>query len=151
MTDANGVYVGLMSGTSLDGISAAAVRFTADGNRIQHELLAFSGSAYTAEQRERLVSAMDRATAAEYCELSFDLGEWLAAAALSVIGRAGIDAREVRAIASHGQTIWHTPRRATGQMGESAVIAVSSTEIAIAVCAQQASNAAAHAAKRFFI
>ena len=123
MTDANGVYVGLMSGTSLDGISAAAVRFTADGNRIQHELLAFSGSAYTAEQRERLVSAMDRATAAEYCELSFDLGEWLAAAALSVIGRAGIDAREVRAIASHGQTIWHTPRRATWQMGESAVIA----------------------------
>lgn len=123
MTDANGVYVGLMSGTSLDGISAAVVRFTADGNRVEHQLLAYRGTEYSAEQRERLASAMNHATAAEYCELSFDIGEWLAAAALSVIESARIDAGEIRAIASHGQTIWHTPRRATWQMGEAAVIA----------------------------
>jgi anhydro-N-acetylmuramic acid kinase len=124
---ADGVYVGLMSGTSLDGISAAVVRFTSAGTGIEHELLAFNGSAYTAEQRDRLASAMNRGTAEDYCALSFDLGEWLAAAALSVIRsahiRAHIDTREIRAIASHGQTIWHSPRRATWQSGESAVIA----------------------------
>ena len=123
MSDADGVYVGLMSGTSLDGISAAVVRFTGGGARIEHELLAFCGSAYSAEQRERLASAMSHGTAEEYCALSFDLGEWLAAAALSVIANSGVDAHEIRAIASHGQTIWHSPRRATWQLGESAVIA----------------------------
>ncbi len=123
MSKTDGVYVGLMSGTSLDGISAAVVRFTSSGAGIEHELLAFSGSAYSAEQRERLASAMNRGTAAEYCALSFDLGEWLAAAAICVIESAHIDTREVRAIASHGQTIWHSPRRATWQIGESAVIA----------------------------
>ncbi|HWG34572.1 MAG TPA: anhydro-N-acetylmuramic acid kinase, partial [Gemmatimonadaceae bacterium] len=120
---ADGIYVGLMSGTSLDGISAAVVRFASAGERIEHELLAFSGSAYSGEQRERLASAMNRGTAEEYCALSFDLGEWLASAALSVIQSAHIDAGQVRAIASHGQTLWHSPRRATWQVGESAVIA----------------------------
>jgi anhydro-N-acetylmuramic acid kinase len=120
---ADGVYVGLMSGTSLDGISAAAVRFTTSGTRVEHDLLAFTGSAYSAAQRDRLASAMNRGTAEDYCALSFDLGEWLAAAALSVIHSARVDSREIRAIASHGQTIWHSPRRATWQSGESAVIA----------------------------
>lgn len=120
---ADGIYVGLMSGTSLDGISVAVVRFASAGERIEHELLAFSGSAYSGEQRERLAAAMNHGTAEEYCALSFDLGEWLAAAALAVIESAHVDARHVRAIASHGQTLWHSPRRATWQSGESAVIA----------------------------
>jgi anhydro-N-acetylmuramic acid kinase len=124
MTDtAGGVFVGLMSGTSLDGISAAVVRFVEAGPRVDHQLLAFSSTVYTDSQRERLAAAMVRGTADEYCALSFDLGEWLAAAALAAIRRAGIESREVRAIASHGQTIWHSPRRATWQIGESAVIA----------------------------
>lgn len=123
MSDTDGVYIGLMSGTSLDGISAAAVRFAGNGARIEHELLAFTATPYTAQQRERLASAMNGATAAEYCALSFDLGQWLADAALVVMRDAAIDARQVRAIASHGQTIWHIPRRSTWQIGESAVIA----------------------------
>jgi len=123
MSNADGVYVGLMSGTSLDGISAAVVRLISSRSRIEHELLAFTGSAYSAEQRERLASAMEQGTAEEYCALSFDLGEWLAAAALSVIESANVERRDVRAIASHGQTIWHSPRRATWQIGEAAVIA----------------------------
>jgi anhydro-N-acetylmuramic acid kinase len=120
---ADGIYVGLMSGTSLDGISAGVVRFTSSGAGVEHELLAFRGSAYSVEQRERLAGAMNRGSAADYCALSFDLGEWLAAAALAVIESARLDPGQVRAIASHGQTIWHSPRRATWQMGESAVIA----------------------------
>ncbi|MEO8946367.1 MAG: anhydro-N-acetylmuramic acid kinase, partial [Gemmatimonadaceae bacterium] len=66
---------------------------------------------------------MGCATAEEYCALAFDLGEWLAAAASDVITAAGASSRDVRAIASHGQTLWHLPRRSTWQIGESAVIA----------------------------
>ncbi|MEO6778357.1 MAG: anhydro-N-acetylmuramic acid kinase, partial [Gemmatimonadaceae bacterium] len=124
MTDAGrSVYVGLMSGTSLDGISAAAVRFVRSEGHIGHQLLAFNTIAYSSAQRERLAAAMRGGTAAEYCSLSFELGDWLATAAGVVIKCAGIETGEVRAIASHGQTVWHTPRRSTWQIGESAVIA----------------------------
>lgn len=112
-----------MSGTSLDGISAVVVRFGSIGSTIEHELLAFDSTPYNDSQRNRLSAAMISQTAEEYCSLAFDLGDWLATAALAVMDRAGINAREVRAIASHGQTIWHSSRLATWQIGESAVIA----------------------------
>lgn len=122
MTD-TGVFAGLMSGTSLDGISAAVVRFQSSRQQVEHELLGFSTVPYTDSQRERLALAMVRGTAEEYCALSFDLGGWLADAARAAIAQAGVAMHDVRAIASHGQTIWHSPRLATWQLGESAVIA----------------------------
>jgi anhydro-N-acetylmuramic acid kinase len=113
-----------MSGTSLDGISAAAVRFdrTADGP-IESELLAFIGTQYTPEQRSRLHAALTAGTAQEYCRLAFDLGTWLADAAIAVLAEAGVSRAEVRAIGSHGQTIWHEAPHSTWQIGEAAVIA----------------------------
>jgi anhydro-N-acetylmuramic acid kinase len=118
------VFVGLTSGTSLDGISVAVARFTraADG-RIEPHLLAFTGTPYTAEQRERLRRALTGGTAREYCRLSFDLGAWLADAAVTVLADAGVQRSEVRAIGSHGQTIWHEAPHSTWQLGEAAVIA----------------------------
>ena len=76
------VYVGLMSGTSLDGISAAVVRLRDDAAGRPHaELLGFTQRAYGTDQRARLARALEGANPAEYCRLNFDLGEWLAAAA----------------------------------------------------------------------
>jgi anhydro-N-acetylmuramic acid kinase len=120
------VYVGLMSGTSLDGISAAAVRFHAldDGTpRLRTDLLGFTVTPYEPSQRERLFAAMQGATAREYCRLAFDLGEWLATATRRLLAESGIAAGDVRAIGSHGQTLWHEPPHSTWQFGESAVIA----------------------------
>lgn len=114
------VIVGLMSGTSLDGISAAVVRFPAEGGA---ELLAFRQVAYTTAQRERLAAALHGATPDEYCRLDFDLGHWLADAAVAVIADAGVPRDEIAAIASHGQTVWHVPQHSTWQFGEAAVIA----------------------------
>src|SRR6201999_2847871 len=54
---------------------------------------------------------------------NFDLGEWFATAALDVLAESGIPRTDVRAVGSHGQTLWHIPRRSTWQIGESAVIA----------------------------
>lgn len=118
------VYVGLMSGTSLDGISAAAVRFTrTDSGAIDTQLLAFVGIAYTPDQRARLLRALTTGTAQEYCRLSFDLGHALADAAVAVLAEAGVSRSDVRAIGTHGQTIWHEAPHSTWQLGETAVIA----------------------------
>jgi anhydro-N-acetylmuramic acid kinase len=117
------VFVGLMSGTSADGISAAAVRFGAEGDGPSATLLAFHEQQYVSAQRERLLRALDGASLAKLSRLDFELGVWLADAALAVIANAGLVPREVRAIASHGHTIWHEAPHATWQIGQSAVIA----------------------------
>lgn len=118
-------YVGLMSGTSLDGISAAVVRFAgrhgAGGYDV--ELLGFAVTSYGDAQRERLRAALVGGSARDYCRLAFDLGDWLADAATAAIAEAGIAKAEIRAIGSHGQTVWHEPGHSTWQIGESAVIA----------------------------
>jgi anhydro-N-acetylmuramic acid kinase len=131
------VYVGLMSGTSLDGISACVARFSRSprtDNRpdarsasaedaVEYELLAFETISYNQQQREHLLRAMHSGTAQEYCRLAFDLGGWLADAASAVLMEAGVPRDEVRAIGTHGQTLWHEPVHSTWQIGESAVIA----------------------------
>lgn len=117
------VLVGLMSGTSLDGISAAVVRFGSEGERISADLLGFVVHPYEPEQRERLAAALQGASPAEYCRLDADLGGWLAAAALQAIAESGVARADVAGIASHGQTVWHEPGHSTWQFGESAVIA----------------------------
>ena len=124
MTQASTVIVGLMSGTSLDGITAAVVRFSPKGETgVDAELLAFTARDYTPQQRERLARALTGATPAEYTRLNFDLGGWLADAAISAIAEAGVARHDIAAVASHGQSIWHEPGHSTWQTGESAVIA----------------------------
>jgi anhydro-N-acetylmuramic acid kinase len=123
------VYVGVMSGTSLDGISAAVVRFPdrlglpgATGDH-RATLLAFRVTPYAEHQQARLRKALTGGTAQEYCRLAFDVGGWLAEAALGVIADAGVARNEIRAIGSHGQSMWHEPLHSTWQIGEAAVIA----------------------------
>lgn len=123
MSHRKDVLIGLMSGTSLDGVTAAVVRFEAGAGGVTAQLLAFIVRPYDAIQRERLAGALQGASPAEYCRLNADLGAWLAEAALQAIGEAGIAREDVAGIASHGQTVWHEPGHSTWQFGESAVIA----------------------------
>ncbi|HEX7122185.1 MAG TPA: anhydro-N-acetylmuramic acid kinase [Gemmatimonadaceae bacterium] len=115
--------VGLMSGTSLDGISAAVVRIAESGERVDAQLLAFRQFPYSDVQRDRLAAALTGVTPEEYCRLDFDLGHWLADAAIAVIADAGVARGDIAAIASHGQTVWHVPGHSTWQFGQAAVIA----------------------------
>ena len=124
-----------MSGTSTDGVTAVVVRFreasdrsgsaTSAGarRRLSAELLAHVQRSYAPEQRARLAAAMVQATAKEYCRLAFDLGSWLADAAVQAIAEAGVAREELAGIGSHGHTIWHEPPHSTWQLGETAVIA----------------------------
>ena len=121
---AGGTYVGLMSGTSLDGISAAVARFTPIGaDAFDVELLGFYVHEYAPAQRDRLLAAMRDGSAREYCRLAVDFGGWLADAAVAVLAEAGVARADVRAIGSHGQTLWHEPGHSTWQLDAPAVIA----------------------------
>lgn len=118
------VLVGLMSGTSTDGVTAAVVRFTEhhDGG-VFPELLAYRSFSYTNAQRERLSAANAGTTPLEYTRLDFALGSWLADAAVTVMAEAGVARADIAAIASHGHTVWHDPPNGTWQIGQPAVIA----------------------------
>jgi len=125
------VYVGVMSGTSLDGITCAVVRFTLAPDSdvsepsviVEHRLIGHTVKPYTAAQRARLLRALSGATPEEYCRLNFDLGAWIADAVCDAIAEAGIARADILAVASHGQTVWHVPGHSTWQIGEAAVIA----------------------------
>lgn len=117
------VLVGLMSGTSLDGISAAVARFSEKDGNVRADLLAFVVKQFDAPQRERLAGALQGVAPAEYCRLDFDLGNWLADAAQMAIAEAGVPRADIAAVASHGQTVWHEPGHSTWQFGQAAVIA----------------------------
>ncbi len=108
--------IGLMSGTSSDGVTAALVGFSGRSVRV----LRVETRPFPAALRRRILNAPNLATA-ELSRLNFELGEAFAAAALRVRGRA-----EVAVIGSHGQTVWHGPAARpanTLQLAEPSVIA----------------------------
>jgi anhydro-N-acetylmuramic acid kinase len=120
--------IGLMSGTSLDGIDAALVRFEGGPDQLHWTVEAFISIPLSDAQREQVHSAIVNGNAASICRVNADLGEWLAEAALRVLHIADVDPNEIDAIGSHGQTIWHEPpgperRGATLQLGCAATIA----------------------------
>ena len=119
MTDV--LAVGLMSGTSLDGVSTALVRLTADPPGA--ELVAFRQEPYGAAERGAIIDAMARGTPRDLAFLHVALGERFAGAVLSLLADARVAPRDLSFIASHGQTVWHEPGRATLQLGDAAVIA----------------------------
>jgi anhydro-N-acetylmuramic acid kinase len=124
----DGLYLGLMSGTSMDGIDAALLELRGDPDGLEWRLVHWAAAPYRPEQREAIHGAILAGSADALCSLHADLGEWLAAAARTVCERAEVPLEEVRAIGSHGQTVWHRPpaegwRGATLQLGDPATIA----------------------------
>ena len=122
--------VGLISGTSADGVDAAVVRVHGAGPATRPELLHFTTVPYPEADRRELFALFSTQTGTvdRICALNFRLGEVFADAALQAITGAGLRAPEVDLIGSHGQTIWHIPpevgRNGSGlQIGEAAVIA----------------------------
>jgi anhydro-N-acetylmuramic acid kinase len=122
------LVIGLMSGTSLDGIDAALVELDGTPQRPEWQLRAFLEVSYSPEQRATIHEAIVDGSAERICRLHADLGEWFGAAVLRLCGTAGVTPADVALIGSHGQTIWHEPPRggrrgATLQIGCAATIA----------------------------
>jgi anhydro-N-acetylmuramic acid kinase len=138
--------IGLMSGTSVDGIDAALVEIAGrpgespdllrdgggcaagdgpDGG-LSVKLLAFLNLPYPEDTREAIFRLFDPALATvdKVGEMNVRLGKLYAEAALAVAAEAGIAPEDVCVIGSHGQTLWHAPEQGfTVQIGEGSVIA----------------------------
>lgn len=115
------LIVGLMSGTSLDGMDAALVRFRGP---TQAELVAFASRPYDADERAELRAALEgRAAAPALARLHVRIAEWATEAVQSVLHAGGTRADGVDGIAFPGQTIWHEPPLVSWQLGEPAVLA----------------------------
>ena len=123
------LWVGVMSGTSLDGIDVAVVETAGDDERpADWRLVAFDTERYDGAARGRIATAITSGSAAAICALDFELGERIGAAVNRALASASLRPADVEAIGSHGQTVWHEPpvdagRGSTLQLGQPAVIA----------------------------
>jgi anhydro-N-acetylmuramic acid kinase len=119
--------LGLMSGTSLDGIDVALVEIEGWSADTRANLVAFDTLPYAPDERTRIHQLFEADTRA-VCEGNFWLGERFAQAALTLLS---MTRSEADLVGSHGQTIWHQPPSSlaaggvasTLQIGEPAVIA----------------------------
>ena len=106
MSDA-GIYIGTISGTSMDGIDCAVIRLDAGSL----SLLASKTVAYHADLRDSLFSvcAAPSVTLPEFGQLDIAVGRAFASAINQLLAEHQIDPQSVRAIGNHGQTIYHLP------------------------------------------
>src|SRR5208282_4507138 len=128
------LVLGLMSGTSADGIDVALARISGAPPHLQAKLIGHTSSKFpTALRKEILRVAEQHAIAAgELSQLNFRLGEVFGEAALAACRRFRVSPRKIALIGSHGQTIFHQgkpapylgrPTASTLQIGEPSVIA----------------------------
>ncbi len=119
------LVIGLMSGTSADGIDAAVVDISGAPPQLNWHLLAHITIPHSPRLRADILACCDpeQARVERICMLNIELAEAFAAAALRATELAGLHLSEIDLIGSHGQTIWHIPGLATLQIGEAAVIA----------------------------
>ena len=128
------IAIGLMSGTSADGIDAAVVELRGCGTDTRVRQLGFITLPFSDEARQKILQVAGGAPldSREICLLNFYLGGLSADACLEACRAAGIQPGDVDFVGSHGQTIWHEPVgadslgrkvRATLQIGEPSLIA----------------------------
>ena len=123
------LVVGLMSGTSMDGVDAALVRINGNGLKTKIELIKFICFPYESSLLQTLEDVISKGSTSQISELNFLVGEKFAKAALAVIKEARLSTSDIDLIGSHGQTIYHNPPSskkgipATTQIGELDVIA----------------------------
>ena len=126
--------IGLISGTSLDGIDVACVCLGGHGHGATCELEAFATVPYPPNVRAELLALYDdhADAVARLCSLNVVIGECFAEAVLQVASEHNIPLESVSVIGSHGQTVWHQPASdpaiplstpSTLQIGEAAIIA----------------------------
>jgi len=109
MSHAEELYVGLMSGTSVDGIDAALVAFQSSSKLTVLETQLYPFPTGVRSDIDRLALNSSRLFNNEDSPLHDALANYYADAALNLIDKAGLNASNITAIANHGQTVRHEP------------------------------------------
>lgn len=128
------LVIGLMSGTSADGIDAVLTQISGYGTEIEVRELDFLFLPFSSELRQRIlqIAQGDFGGATEICRMSSLLGQLYADACLLLCQKADIPTTNIDLIGNHGQTVWHMPvsehyieQSITGtlQIGQDAIIA----------------------------
>ncbi len=118
--------IGLMSGTSLDGIDACVVEIKGTGKNTEIKIIDFITLDYTKSEKERILKLCNKNTSSvdEICYMNSFLGNKMGQAAIEVCKKSNIDLNDIDFISSHGQTIYHMPNEhCTLQIGELSNIA----------------------------
>jgi len=122
------LVIGLMSGTSADGIDTVLMEITGAPPHLGWRLIKHVHLPFSPQLQSEILACYDpnRSSSKGLCALNTALGASFARAAIAVIDAAGCSPDQVDLIGSHGQTIWHSPDDplpSTLQMGEPAYIA----------------------------
>lgn len=136
------LIIGLMSGTSLDGLDVALCRFTGSGPETRIELVQFETYPYETRFKEEIRSVFSKKTVdlEKLCLLNGWVAQQHAAIILGFLQKWKVSPEEVDLLASHGQTIYHAPKlqhqqsgfgNATLQIGDGDQLAVSTGIITI--------------------
>lgn len=123
--------IGLMSGTSLDGVDAVLIKIKNSGIETEYEELFFECFKIPEDIKDEIYMSMDPKTSdvSLICSLNYKLGHLFGNICLELCENAGISMEEIEFIASHGQTIYHNPYYngnlipSTLQIGEPSIIA----------------------------
>lgn len=126
--------VGLISGTSVDGVDAAIVQIEGSGKKTKLNFIHALTYEYPGGLKDKILSLSTpgQGTVDEICYMNTLLGEIFASAVFSLVEEAKISLDEIDLIGSHGQTVHHLPHeksvfgykiRSTLQLGEPSVIA----------------------------
>ncbi len=128
------LVLGMMSGTSADGIDVSLARISGVPPNLNAKLLAHTSSTFPSALREEILRVAEQQpiTAGALSQLNFRLGELFANAVLAACREFRISPKKIALIGSHGQTIFHQgepvnflgqPTASTLQIGEPAIIA----------------------------
>jgi anhydro-N-acetylmuramic acid kinase len=134
MTVKSMLVLGLMSGTSADGIDVAFARISGAPPHLQAKLLGHTSSKFPPALRKEILRVAEQhpIAAGELSQLNFRLGEVFAEAALAACRKFRVSPKRIALIGSHGQTIFHQgkpapylgrPTASTLQIGEPSVVA----------------------------
>jgi len=137
------LVLGLMSGTSADGIDIALANISGAPPRVKARLVNHTAVKFPAQVRAEILRVAEQRaiTARELSQLNFRLGQLFAEAAKAACERFGVRMASVDLIGSHGQTIFHQGSAvpylggrvaSTLQIGEAAVIAAQTGVTAVA-------------------
>lgn len=121
MKDGNWNIIGLMSGTSLDGVDLAFIRFSSTFNKLYYEIICAETISYSKDWNDKLSQAFT-SSAKEITLLNVIYGKYLGELVNDFIIKNNI--KNVDLVASHGHTIFHKPEEGyTLQIGDGATIA----------------------------
>ncbi|WP_395802368.1 anhydro-N-acetylmuramic acid kinase [Daejeonella sp.] len=104
--------IGLMSGTSFDGLDIALCEFRASGLKTQVKVLHFSSETYPSDFKEDLKSIFAKRTVdfEKLTLLNAFIGNYYAELILNNLSEWGLSYEDIDLIASHGQTVFHAPK-----------------------------------------